>query len=150
MKAYTLNKLSDDFYLDYPTEDFPEIAQKKNRPYVVLLIKIENYNFALPLRTNLRHNFGYKFSNTGRKTLSSTGIDFSKAVLIDNAKYIGEQARIDNKEYLELSKKYYFIINKFKKYLEGYIKYVKDGGDEFTAKKYQFCTLKYFHKQLGL
>ena len=43
MKSFTLNKLSDEFYLNYPTEDFPEIAKKKNRPYVVLLIKIENY-----------------------------------------------------------------------------------------------------------
>ena len=150
MKTFTLNRLSNDFYLDHPYNLFPEIEQKKDRPYIVLLIKIENYNFALPLRTNIKHNYCYKFSKTGRETLSATGVDFTKAVVIDKLNYIGEETSIDDKEYLELSKKYYFIIGKFKKYLDGYIDYMKNGGNEFVVKKYQFCTLKYFNKQLGL
>ena len=76
MKTFTLNRLSNDFYLDHPYNLFPEIEQKKDRPYIVLLIKIENYNFALPLRTNIKHNYCYKFSRTGRETLSATGVDF--------------------------------------------------------------------------
>ena len=150
MKTFTLNRLSNYFYSDYPYCKFPEIEQKQDRPYIVLLIKIENHNFALPLRTNIKHNYCYKFSNSGRETLSSTGIDFTKAIVIDKLEYVEEVASIDDKEYLELSKKYFFIIGKFKKYLNGYIDYMKNGGNEFVVKKYQFCTLKYFNKQLGL
>ena len=150
MKVFTLNKLSQAFYKAYPNNDFPEIEQKTERPYVVLLLKIGDCRFALPLRTNIRHNYCYKFSNTGRETLSVTGIDFTKAVVIDKSEYIGEETNIDDKEYLELSKKYYFIVKKFKNYLNGYIDFIKNGGNEFIAKKYRFCTLKYFHKQLDV
>lgn len=150
MKDFTLNKLSAQFYTDHPEGLFPEFEHKPSRPYVVLLVKIGENRFALPFRTNIRHNYCYKFSNTGRITDSVTGIDFTKAVIVNNQEYIGIETDIDDKEYIELSRKYYFIIDKFKKYLEGYTNYIKNGGNEFTARKYQFSTLKYYHMELGL
>jgi hypothetical protein len=39
---------------------------------------------------------------------------------------------------------------KFTTYLNGYLRYIKNGGDDFVAKKYKYCTLKYFHKELGI
>ena len=150
MKNFTLNKLSAEFYLNYPTDKFPEIEQKQDRPYVVLLIQIENNTFALPFRTHIKHNFCYKFSNSGRETDSATGIDFTKAVIVNNPDFIGEETSIDDKEYLELSKKYFFIIKKFKNFLSGYVNFVQKGATPFDAKKYQFSTLKYFHKELNL
>lgn len=150
MKEFALNKLSTKFYIDHPENLFPEFEHKKERPYVVLLVKIGDNKFALPFRTHIRHNNCYKFSNTGRETDSATGIDFTKVVIVNNENYIGKETYIDDKEYIELSRKCYFIINKFKKYLDGYIDYIKNGGNEFTAKKYQFSTLKYYHEELGL
>ena len=46
--------------------------------------------------------------------------------------------------------KFYFIIKKFKQYLNGYIKYKEDGGNGFVARRYQYTTLRYFDKELGL
>lgn len=148
--VFSLNKLSMDFYTNYPATQYAEIEYKPSRPYVVMVIEIDGNKFALPLRTNIRHNYCYKFKNTGRDTQSSTGIDFTKAVVVNDEKYIGEPTTIDNKEYVELMKKFYFVIKKFRNYLNGYIDYRRNGGDEFTARKYQFTTLQYFESELGL
>ena len=99
---FTLNKLSIDFYTDYSSVQYPEIEFKPSRPYVVMVVEIDGNKFALPLRTNIRHDYCYKFKNTGRSTNSATGIDFTKAVIVNDAKYIGEATTIDNKEYVEL------------------------------------------------
>ena len=148
--VFTLNKLSADFYRDYNPLDYPEIECKQDRPYLVMIVKIENNTFALPFRTNIKHNSCYKFKNTTRKTNSSTGIDFSKAVIVNYPNYIGDTTMIDNKEYVELSNKYYFIINKFKSYLNSYIKFCQKDGNQYLQKRYQYTTLKYFHKELGI
>lgn len=147
-KYYTLNYLSEEFYNDYNETDFPEIEQKSTRPYIVLLIKINENTFAIPFRTNVKHNYCYKFKNSNRDSDAVTGLDFTKAVIIAESKYIGSPATIDNKEYVELSNKYHFIISKFKKYVDGYLKYINGNGNEFDYKKYKYSTLKYFHKQL--
>ena len=139
-----LRKLSAEFYKEFPKKEFPEIESKHNRPYVVLLVKIRNLVFAIPLRTNIKHSYCYKFKKSDRQTNSSTGIDFSKAVVIKKEIYLGEKTDINDKEYLELKEKYFFIIGKFKKYVEGYVSFKKDSSNEFLNKKYKFCTLKYF------
>lgn len=149
-KSFTINVLSQKFYNDYDNINYPEIENKDNRPYLVLLILIDNNKFALPFRTNIRHNYAYKFKNSDRNTQSVTGIDFTKAVIVNNPDYIDYQTTIDNKEYVELSNKYYFIINKFKKYLNDYIDFCNKYTNEYQARKYQYTTLKYFHKELNI
>lgn len=149
-KDFTLNKLSAGFYEAFPEDAYSEIERKQSRPYVVLVIETEGERFALPLRTNIRHNCCYRFKNTGRCTESSTGIDFTKAVVISDEKYIGEPVSIDNKEYAELNDKFYFIRGKFRNYLLGYIKFCKEGGNDFVARKYRFTTLRYFKEELGI
>ena len=90
-KVFTLNKLSVDFYEDFPSDKFPEIENKPLRPYIVFIIEIDNNRFALPFRTNIRHDYCYKFKKTKRPTMSSTGIDFTKAVIVNDDKYIGDE-----------------------------------------------------------
>ena len=148
--VFTLNKLSMDFYTNYPATRYAEIEYKPSRTYIEMVVEIDGNKFALPLRTNIRHNYCYKFKNTGRDTQSSTGIDFTKAVIVNDEKYIGVSTTIDNKEYVELMNKFYFVIKKFCNYLQGYIDYRRNGGDEFTARKYQFTTLQYFERELGI
>ena len=143
-KVVELRKLSNEFYKDYPHEEFPEMESKIGRPYVVLLVEINNIKFAIPLRSNIRHAYCYKFKASDRKTESVTGIDFSKAVVISKNIYLGEETNINDKEYIELQEKAFFIVNKFEKYVNDYITYKKNGGNEFTAKRYTFSTLKYF------
>ena len=147
-KLVELRKLSKEFYKAYPHNDFPEIESKLGRPYVVLLVEINNIKFAIPLRTNIRHSYCYKFKTSDRETKSSTGIDFTKAVVISKDCYLGEKTDINDKEYLELQEKAFFIIKKFKKYVTDYISFKKNGGNEYIAKRYLFSTLKYFDQIL--
>lgn len=149
-KLYELNYLSAKFYNKYNSVEYPEIEHKAHRPYIVLLIKIDNNTFALPLRTNIKHSSCYKFQYSSRPTDSITGIDFSKAVIVNNSEYIGEAAEMDNKEYVELNDRIAFIISKFRTYIKGYHTYISGKANEHQAKKYRYTTLKYFHKELGI
>ena len=144
MKVFELRRLSREFYEAYPASSFPEIERKANRPYVVLLVEIDQLRFAIPLRTNIRHRQCYRFRKSDRKTDSSTGIDYSKAVVIEKESYLGEKASINDSEYLELSKKAFFIVKQFKRYFEGFVDYKNNGGDERVSNRYRFSTLKYF------
>lgn len=148
--SYTLNRLSSDFFKDHNSIDFPEIENKQDRPYMVLVIKIENNTFALPLRTNIRHNYGYKFKNSNRDTESVSGIDYTKAVILNDQKYIGEKAFINRSEYLEIDQYKNSIVSGFKRYLDGYIDFCKNGGNYYSTKRYRYTTLRYFHAELGL
>ena len=149
-KKYKISRLSADFFKDYCSSDFPEIENKNSRPYLVLMIKIDDNIFAIPFRTNIRHKYSYQFKNSSRPSDSITGLDYTKAIIIDDDKYIGEDTNIDNKEYIELNKKFYFILNQFKNYVNGYYDYVDGKLSDFSAKKYKYTTLKYFHKQLHI
>jgi len=149
-KDYQINLLSSEFYNNYPSNLYPEMELKQSRPFLVLIVKIDGYTFAIPFRTNVRHNYCYKFKNTGRETTTNTALDFTKAVIINDIKYIGVSATIDHDEYIELSSKSFFIIKKFKSFIEKYKRVMADPN------KYQYdynlfsnyCTLKYFHEVL--
>ena len=147
-KLVELRKLSSKFYKDFPHTKYPEMESKSERPYVVLLVEINGIRFAIPLRTNIRHSYCYKFRTSDRETDSVTGIDYSKAVVISDDSYLGQETDINDKEYLELQEKVYFIVSKFRKYVEGYIDYKKKGGNEHVAKRYQYSTLQYFDEFL--
>lgn len=149
-KQYQLNYLSADFYSDYDSKSYPEIENKDNRPYMVMLIKIKNNTFAVPFRTNVPHNNCYKFKTSTRPTDSVTGIDYTKAVIVNDIKYIGKPARINDKEYTELNHNYGFIINQFQKFVFDYIKYANGEKGYYLSKKFRYTTLKYFHKELGI
>lgn len=149
-KRYKLNYLSAEFYNKYNSADYPEIENKENRPYMVMLIQIENNTFAIPFRTNVKHNNCYKFENSSRPTDSITGLDYSKAVVVNDSIYIGAPARINDMEYTELDINYHIIIKQFTAFVKGYIKLANGKLNEYQAKKYKYTTLKYFHKELGL
>ncbi len=113
-----------------------------------MVIEIDGNRFALPFRTSIRHNYCFKFRNSGRRTEAQTGIDFTKAVVITDEKYIGEKATIDNEEFAELKKRFYFVIAKFRRYLADFLRYCDEGGDELATRRFRFTTLKYFENAL--
>ncbi len=149
-KKYKLNYLTEDFYNKYNYNDYPEIESKSNRPYMVLLIQVEDNTFAIPFRTNVKHNNCYKFEHSSRPTDSITGLDYSKAVIINDNKYIGAAARINDMEYTELDANCHIIIKQFTSFVRNYIKYANGNLNKYQAKKYKYTTLKYFHKELGV
>lgn len=147
-KKYKLNYLTAEFYNKYNSADYPEIENKANRPYMVMLVKIENNTFAIPFRTNVKHNNCYKFHNSSRPTDTITGLDYSKAVIVNDSEYIGAAARINDMEYTELDMNYHIIVKQFKSFVKGYIKYINGTLNEHQTKKYKYTTLKYFHSEL--
>lgn len=147
---FEVKYLSDSFYEAYPAVLYPEIEQKGNRPYIVALVQIRGHIFGIPLRTNIHHKFCYKFKYSTRTPDEISGLDFTKAVIIDNPTYIGKDANIDNKEYVELSNKCEYIIGKFQKYVDDYVDYVSGNIGYYSAVKFRYTTLQYFHKELGL
>ena len=149
-RKYIIRQLSKDFYQKYDRYNYPEIERKKDRPYMVMLIRIDNNMFAIPFRTNIKHNACYKFKNSGRKTQNITGLDFSKAVIINSRKYIGNKEFIDRREFVEIKRRHFFIISKFKKYLSNYYRFINGELKGRDAQKYKYTTLKYFHKELGI
>lgn len=149
-KHYELRYLSSSFIMKYPEKDYPEFENKPTRPYVVFLVRVDNHIFAIPFRTNMNHKYGYKFITSSRDTRSTTGLDFTKTVLVDDESLLGDNAVIDDKEYLELSKKHFFIKKQFVKYYENYKKFLNNELNQYQSKAYKYSTLKYFHKELNL
>ncbi|MCM1136804.1 MAG: hypothetical protein NC400_14670, partial [Clostridium sp.] len=149
-KKYKLNYLSVEFYKKYNSNIYPEIVNKEDRPYMVLLVKVANNTFAIPFRTNLKHNNCYKFKNSTRATCRTTGLDYSKAVIVNDTVYIGNKARINDAEYTELDANYHIIIKRFTTYVRNYVKYATRKSNKYKALNYKYTTLKYFHKELGI
>ena len=65
--------------------------------------------FAIPLRSEISHPTDVLWTDKSAKH----GLDFTKAVLVNDKSYIGDLATIDNKEYIELNNKYYFSTRLF-------------------------------------
>ena len=78
-----MKRLSAGFYKDYDADTYPEIEHKGKRPYMVLLVKVGQNTFALPLRTNIRHNMLMKMHQSIIKnTLRLTGKLISSLVVL--------------------------------------------------------------------
>lgn len=86
----------------------------------VFIISINNVKFAIPFRTNVKHECCYKFPNSTRDTNSVTGLDFSKAVVITDDTYLSDKADVNKLEYSDLRRHYHVIIAKFTRYLNSY------------------------------
>ena len=111
----------------------------------------KDLTFAIPFRSNVKHDYCYKFKNSTRDTETSTALDFSKAIIIKKERYLENTATIDNKEYIELNSKFYFIFHKFEKFVYKYIQVIsKFPKSSYEYKRMSFCTLQYFHKELGI
>jgi len=138
--------LSKQFYSDYSPEDCPEIAQKHDRPYVMLLIKIDGLTFAIPFRSNIRHKFAFITDEENH-----CGIDYSKAVVINNKDYIDNKRapKIRKNEYKALFGNSHIILKDLKEYIREYKRAVKNKADKKVF-IYRISTLQYFHKELGL
>ena len=130
---------------------------KDKRPYGCLLIKTHNdYYICVPFRSHIHHKNAFLFKNTERSKTDSSGLDYSKTVLIrpeDYDKYLIENAVVDTDEYKAVRINIYKIEKQISKYIEGYVKSVSDfenADKKSFERKYKYCTLKYFHDILGI
>ena len=130
---------------------------KDKRPYGCLLIKTHNdYYICVPFRSHIHHKNAFLFKNTERSKADSSGLDYSKTVLIrseDYDKYLIENAVVDTDEYKAARINIYKIEKQISKYIEGYVKSVSDfenADKKSFERKYKYSTLKYFHDILGI
>ena len=137
--------LSEAFYSDYPAANYPEMEQKKTRPYVQVIVEISGVIFDIPLRSAINHPFVLW---TDKK--NHCGIDFSKAVVISNEIYIDKEKtpHLRQNEFNALRGKDYRIKVKFEKYIEKYKEARKDLSKPINKILCSYSTLQYFEKYI--
>ena len=140
MKKKRFIFLSDAFYKDYPGKLYPEIEQKRYRPYIQVITTINDVIYAIPLRSNINHPHVLWTDKENK-----CGLDFSKAVVISNPLYIdGDKVpHIRQNEFDALRGKDYRIKQKMIKYIETYKK-AKGKDDKISRSIVEKSTLKYF------
>ena len=153
---YQVLNLMQQFYNDYPDPPYREIVRKNSRPYNCLLIQSHyGYFICIPYRSHINHRYAYRFKNSIRSKRAKSGLDYSKTVIVIDSRYIGNQnAVIDKDEYNETRDNIEYIKADVQKYIDEYVDYVLGKQIKYDSKEaariYQFSTLKYFHKELGI
>lgn len=139
--------LSQDFFNDYPNNNYPQIECKQNRPYIHVIFTISNITVCLPLRSNIVHPHAYF---TDRK--NKCGVDYSKAIIIINQKYINKNIniRIRSNEFKKLIGKEYIIKKQFLKYVELYLDCKRNINTPHKDDILNFSTLQYFENYLSI
>lgn len=152
--VFQILKLSRQFFDAYPHDQYPELMEKENRPYNCLLVEMNTYFICVPFRTEMNHNNGYHFSGSQRSVHHKSGLDYSKAVIVTNDEYISNAPGIvDKDEYNECVQNMEKITNAVTAYVLDYIEHRK--GEKLLHerefhRRYQYSTLKYFEKELGI
>ena len=145
-----LRYLSSLFYQKY--KDCKEIMNKgETRPYIILIIEVENNKFAIPIRTNLHKSKDCYETNPE----SNSGLDYTKAVVITRDDYIDSSRypEIEHKEYNYIKfkeREIKFAFTKFvSEYKKDYIRHQKNPNIPENP-RFRYCTLQYFKTELGL
>ncbi len=137
--------LTSQFYTDYPNSKYPQIEVKDDRPYAHIVVNTYGKLFCVPLRSKITHPHAY-FTN--KKTRS--GIDYSKAVVIDDINYIDNSTKVflRQDEFDKLRGKDYVIQKQFEDYIELYKKAKIDETIPYRDMILNFSTLQYFEKYI--
>lgn len=140
--------------------------EDKHRGYGVLLTEVEGYKFAIPVRSKMKINHRSNYTSrtyeedeidhktgkkTGKKIKFRHGLDYSKAVIITEDRFISKTPFfLANKDdYVNITQNLEkIIIPQFKKYVQRYI-YAVRNDDKNILKKYCFSTLQNYNQQLG-
>lgn len=154
---FEIRKLSSKFFLDYPSSKFPDILRKQDRPYAALIISLNDNDdsfVCVPFRSNITHEFAFKFQNSFRSRSCSSGLDYTKICIIKNLDYIEDvTAIVDQDEYNEMRINIQQIVSQVYEYINDYVQHVKKISlisKRTFRKKYWYSSLKYFHKELGI
>lgn len=124
----------------------------KTRGYGVVVIDFEDLTFAIPLRSNIRHKAAYLTAKENRKNSSNKGLDFTKALLISDERYVTDEIfNIPSEEHDKLRTKSEYIMRKFEAYVSSYRKAIaKNDLNILKSHEYRFTTLINYHSELLL
>lgn len=124
----------------------PEVLQKEGRGYGLIEVEYKGFIFAIPVRSNLNHQHGFK---TILRKNQWCGLDYSKALIASKSDFNDKIFQLrDNTEYKKIKANKDKISKQFAKYVVKYIKTVNSGGNILTNCGY--TTLINFHKELGI
>ncbi len=146
--------LSAQFYTDYPTDQYPEIAVKAARPYSCLRIELmDDLYVCVPFRSHVHHKYAYHFKHSKRSQKDSSGLDYTKAVLIQDEHYLDTTtpAIIDQDEYKETMQNLPRIIQDVRNFVGDYKEWVNGRGNlhpKEWARRYGMSSLQYFNDLL--
>ena len=130
-----LRLLFDSFYNTYDPSCCPEILQKSNRAYNIAVFNShKGYYVCVPFRSNITHKYAYRFKKSKRSKYNKSSVDYKKMIIIRNLDYIDDDniAVIDKDEYID--------------YKTG----KQNISKQEAKRRYEFSSLQYFHKELGL
>lgn len=137
--------LSEKFYNDYPSDQYPEMMLKENRPYTQVITEVNGLKFAVPLRSDISHRTDVLWTDKQAKH----GLDFTKAVLILDDEYISDKrAYIRDKEHQHLLWKERRVKEKMEKCIGNYKKAKENIEEEHNAEYCGFSTLQYFEEYI--
>lgn len=137
--------LTSEFYKDYPNSEYPQLMAKPTRPYTHVKLDIYDAHFYIPFRSNIEHPHAF-FTNKREKC----GIDYSKAIVINDEKYIDntQRAHIRKNEFKKVKGKDYKLKRGFEEYIELYKK--AKNGEEVSHREdiLSFSSLQYFEEYI--
>ena len=141
------NFLTKEFFDKY--KECLELEKKENRPYAcTTLINCLGMTFAVPLRSNIQHEYAL-FTNKEK----TKRLDLSKAVVInDYEKFVDTVTKvyISDDEYKVLLGKENFLSKKLETYIKKYKKALKNPDIPKNSILLKYSTLQYFHKELNI
>lgn len=141
------NFLTKEFFDKY--KECLELEKKENRPYAcTTLINCLGMTFAVPLRSNIQHEYAL-FTNKEK----TKELDLSKAVVInDYEKFVDTITKvyISDDEYKVLLGKENFLSKKLETYIKKYKKALKNPDIPKNSILLKYSTLQYFHKELNI
>ena len=140
-----LKFLTEQYYIDYA--HCSEMEQKPMRPYAIVLVRAMGYDFAVPFRSHIKHNYAFW---TDRK--NDCGLDYSKAMIVDVDRHVQLDSRpvIRKNEFKALVGKDTEVENGLARYIQIYKDAVARPDHPRNKMVLLYSTLKYFHKELGL
>ena len=149
-----IRKLTPDFYTE--NEHLKEVLDKdrntneweknKQRGYGLAIVSINNLRFGIPIRTTI-----HKANKHCFKTIGDSGLDYTKAVLLEKDAYIsGETFKVKTEEFTKIKEHDHFIQQRFEKYVMDYIKAHKKKDSRVIDRDFRYSTLINYHKELGL
>ena len=137
--------LTDSFYSDYAT--CTQIEQKQTRPYTQAHIEVNGTQFAVPLRSGITHTGRVLWTDRQRKC----GLDFTKAVVITDDKYIDKEKQpyIRQNEFDSLRGKEHLVKQLLQKHITDYNKAKTDMKTVRDKNTVAFSTMQYFEEYIG-
>lgn len=131
-----LIQLSEKFYTEYGS--CPEILKKVNRPYVCMMVKIDDILYAIPFRHHISHSYAYI-------TYGKCGLDYTKAVVIKDSSYISANMPwVDSQEWNKVKRDENVIFHAFRSYVRQYKRALKHKDNPRSKNILKYSALQYF------